>query len=85
MKSLFVVLTGMEGESYVRLYVWTEDEYEARRIAWKVLMRDTSHKPCRLENRDKLIVHKLFDANEHEFATLPSDSGFALPGKDLEN
>ena len=65
-KSLWLILNGRKGESYVRAYVWcSTEEEEARRLFSE-----------KYPDSDIKQITRLFGASDEPFVTELSDSGF---------
>jgi hypothetical protein len=69
-KSLWEFLNGHIGCSYVRCYVWADNEEEARTLALQQFWSEKGTGSTIRQSR------KLFDADSPSFATAPSDQGF---------
>jgi len=78
--NLYVVANGYMGESYVRVYVWAQDEAQAIDLARKSFERDAiiykKSDDARWDS-SRFRVRYLFTADALPFATMPSDTGFA--------
>ncbi len=72
MKSLFEIITGHIGESYVRSYAWAHCEEDAREMFAKIRNQDGKYTVVK--------VRKLFDDDGDEFITNASDDGFDADG-----
>lgn len=70
--NLYEVANGWMGESYVRVYVWCEDEETALRMA---LERYRSNPR---EITDELYIKKLLSSDDLPFATIPNDGGWVV-------
>jgi len=73
--SLYEILTGGYGESYVRCYAWAASEDEARDLFRKQYagLSDYQRSGCKSEPAK---ITCLFSATDTAFITPPSDSGF---------
>lgn len=73
--NLYEVTNGWTGESYVRCYVWAEDEAAALELAGQSFRqhRQAKEHPSVYED---LQIEKLFSADDPPFATAVSDSGW---------
>lgn len=69
--NLYEVLNGYMGESYVRVYIWTDTEESARDMALQAFS-------SKGYEAGTLHVEKLFSQDDKPFATLPSDSGWDI-------
>lgn len=68
-KKLYEVTNGNYGESYIRCYVWTETESEAKKMA-RTQFENV------LPKLSALNAIELFNEKEAPFATKPSDHGW---------
>ncbi len=74
---LYEATNGWTGESYMRVYVWAENEHRALTAA---IYAFQSNAPTAYKQRDAywkdVQIKKLFDSSAGMFSTAPSDSGF---------
>ena len=68
MNNLYESTNGLTGESYIRIYIWTETEQKAEEVAMNVFK--TVGMPSLVK------IRLLFTGNNPGFFTMPSDSGF---------
>lgn len=82
MKSLYEATNDYAGNSYVRCYVWADDESEAMRLARAKFMEDSYR---RYEHYSRSFDHpsvmrvelrRLFGSNDASFCTNLSDDGW---------
>ena len=71
--SLYEIFTGAMGESYVRLYAWTETEGQAIELALIQLKIEAPDIPS---EHHALSIHRLFSSDAEAFCTPSDDSGF---------
>ena len=70
--NLYEITNGYVGESYVRVYVWAEDEEQAFSLA------EPKFDEKGYETSTPLSIKFLFAQDEKPFSTIPSDDGFVL-------
>lgn len=81
---LYEVTNGWFGESYVRVYVWAENDNQAKNMARASFERAALSELPMLDNRTSyfsdLTVKRLFGSLDTPFVTAPSDAGFNFEG-----
>jgi hypothetical protein len=70
MMNLYEIINSDMGESYVRVYVWAEDEEQAYSLA-RAKFNEKGYKIS-----TPLSIKFLFSQDEKPFSTIPSDTGF---------
>jgi len=74
---LYEVTNGWMGESYIRCYVWAENEILARELAIQAFQKRSEYASNPLFAEISSIF-RLFSASDPSFVTKVSDSGFNL-------
>lgn len=80
---LFEATNGYMGESYIRVYIWCENQFQARNLARAAFERHALANPVvkpKVRYFSTIEVTELFDALVSPFVTAPSDSGFDFDG-----
>lgn len=75
MKALYEIVNGSIGFSYVRVYVWADNEGQALKLAQSRFQEKYPNDSERWEN---LEIQFLFKADSQDFVTSPSDEGFGM-------
>jgi hypothetical protein len=70
--TLYEVLNGYIGESYVRCYVWAETPDRALELA-----NEQHRKKYKVDLPERCIVNSLFSSESAEFATEFDDAGWS--------
>lgn len=74
---LYEVTNGWMGESYIRCYVWAENEILARELAIQAFQKRSEYASNPLFAEISSIF-RLFSESDPSFVTKVSDSGFNL-------
>jgi len=74
--NLYEVTNSFFGCSYVRCYVWANDQSEALKLAREAYKRDGAN--YRPNYWKKLECKFLFSEDAESFATVPSDNGWEV-------
>lgn len=77
--NFYEITNGWTGESYVRVYVWAQDEAQAIELARESFKRKAESEYRVLESKwdtSRFHVEKLVSSDSEAFASKPSDSGF---------
>ena len=73
---LFEAVNGYIGESFVRLYIWAENDAQAQHLAEVAFQREGERLRQGPEYWEHVRLSMLFDGTASPFATAPSDYGW---------